>query len=62
MMTPTVLGIIAILYRDKLFVIVYRDKKKSFSLSIYRYRDTLVPKSAIIDNKIQQVIEKQFHT
>ena len=56
------LGIIAILYRDKLFVIVYRDKKKSLSLSIYRYRDTFVQKSAIIDNKIQQVIEKQFHT
>ena len=36
--------------------------KKSLSLSIYRYRDTFVPKSAIIDNKIQQVIEKQFHT
>ena len=56
-----VLGIIAIIYRDKLFVIVYRDKK-SLSLSIYRYRNTFVPKSAIIDNKIQQVIEKQFHT
>ena len=36
--------------------------KKNPPLSIYRYRDTFVPKSAIIYNKIQQVIEKQFHT
>ena len=36
----------------------------NFSLSLlnYQYRDTFVPKSEIIDNKIQQVIEKQFHT
>ena len=36
--------------------------KKSLPLSIYRYLDTFVPKSAIIDNEIQQVIEKQFYT
>ena len=57
-------------YRDTLsryFIVIcfslsFIAIKKSFSLSIYRYRDTFVPKSAIIDNKIQQVIEKQFHT
>ena len=55
-------------YRDNLqryFIVI------SFSLSFIAikkiplvidlsYRDTFVPKSAIIDNKIQQVIEKQF--
>ena len=57
-------------YRDNLsryfIVIIFSSSfiaiKNSLSLSIYRYRDTFVPKSAIIDNKIQQVIEKQFHT
>ena len=52
---------IAILYRDKLFVIVLSRQKNPLLLSIYRYRDTFVPKG-ISDNKIQQVIEKQFHT
>ena len=57
-------------YRDNLslyFIVIsfslsFIAIKKILSLSIYRYRDTFVPKSAIIDNKIQQVIEKQFHT
>ena len=41
-----VLGIIAIL---------------SLTLLIYRYRDTFVPKSAIIDNKIQQLKNNFTH-
>ena len=44
-------------YRYRFIAITF-----SLSLSIYRCRDTFVSKSAIIDNKIQQVIEKQFHT
>ena len=35
--------------------------KKTLSLSIYRYRDTFVSKSAIIDNKIQQLKNNFTH-
>ena len=42
-----------------IYIIVPVDKLFVIDLSVSRY---FVPKSAIIDNKIQQVIEKQFHT